>query len=695
MNYSAVAPPSQPAGQSSDPQSAFADALARARQIAAKINQPGAESEPGSGENPLKRSYDYDSDSQPETKKAALNDPIGAQLRAIADQQRTSAAQVAAAAASQINAKLGITSPAGQPPAIGQPDLSGMPQPHLGGPHAGLGMVTTEDYSVPDRMVGLIIGKGGEQIAAIQAETGCKVQFAPDSNGMPERPCTLTGTAEAIIKARETIERIIAKGQGLPDGQGEGHSMLEVMIPGNKVGLVIGKGGETIKSLQEQAGVKMVMIQDSNLPTHLDKPLRITGNMPNCQRAKELVLDLIADKDMGGGGGGVGGGGGGGGFGEYGGGGGRHQQEIPVPRPMVGVVIGRGGEMIKKIQTDTGAKVQFKADDGQGPDRVCTISGGPDKVQQAISMINELIDQAMQNDRNRGRGRGRGDMNNSFGGGGGGGGGGGAGGPPGRNGAYGYGGQDEASFTVPADKCGLVIGKGGETIRELNRQSGAHIELNRNQTGNPRERVFRIQGNPDQIQHGMRLIAEKAGMPPPQGGPQGGGGGGGGGGGPPGAGGYGDPGNYGNQYGNQGPAPPQQYPQQNSAGPGPQQQQGYAPQGWGNAYQQWNQTASPADPSKPGQDQNAQAWQAYYQQFYNSNPQGGQGQPQQPQAATPQPTAPASQPSQTAVNPQTGQPDYSAQWAEYYRQQGMHYHAQAILQQAAGGGSAAPGPPGQ
>ena len=40
-----------------------------------------------------------------------------------------------------------------------------------------------------------------------------------------------------------------------------------------------------------------------------------------------------------------------------------------------------------------------------------------------------------------------------------------------------------------------------------------------------------------------------------------------------------------------------------------------------------------------------------------------------------------------AVNPQTGQMDYSAAWAEYYRQQGMHYHAQAILQQAQGGNS--------
>lgn len=33
-----------------------------------------------------------------------------------------------------------------------------------------------------------------------------------------------------------------------------------------------------------------------------------------------------------------------------------------------------------------------------------------------------------------------------------------------------------------------------------------------------------------------------------------------------------------------------------------------------------------------------------------------------------------------AVNPQTGQMDYSAAWAEYYRQQGMYQQAQAITQ---------------
>nr|CAI5831447.1 unnamed protein product [Callosobruchus analis] len=53
------------------------------------------------------------------------------------------------------------------------------------------------------------------------------------------------------------------------------------------------------------------------------------------------------------------------------------------------------------------------------------------------------------------------------------------------------------------------------------------------------------------------------------------------------------------------------------------------------------------------------------------------------------------QPSSVQVNPGTGQPDYSMQWAEYYRSMGLHREAEMIEQQAkakaAGGGSATNG----
>lgn len=44
---------------------------------------------------------------------------------------------------------------------------------------------------------------------------------------------------------------------------------------------------------------------------------------------------------------------------------------------------------------------------------------------------------------------------------------------------------------------------------------------------------------------------------------------------------------------------------------------------------------------------------------------------------------------QVQINPQTGQPDYSKQWAEYYRSLGMHREADMIEQQAKAGGAAA------
>ncbi len=69
--------------------------------------------------------------------------------------------------------------------------------------------------------------------------------------------------------------------------------VLEILVPANKCGLVIGKGGETIKRLSEQYGVKLVVIQDAVSTSGTDKPLRITGDPEKVSRAKEAVLGLI------------------------------------------------------------------------------------------------------------------------------------------------------------------------------------------------------------------------------------------------------------------------------------------------------------------------------------------------------------------------------------------------------------------
>lgn len=49
----------------------------------------------------------------------------------------------------------------------------------------------------------------------------------------------------------------------------------------------------------------------------------------------------------------------------------------------MGVVIGKGGDMIKKIQAETGARVQFQQAREEGPgERRCYLSGKPQNVEQ-------------------------------------------------------------------------------------------------------------------------------------------------------------------------------------------------------------------------------------------------------------------------------------------------------------------------
>ena len=140
-----------------------------------------------------------------------------------------------------------------------------------------LPQLKSEQVMVPDNMVGLIIGRGGEQITRLQAESGCKIQMSQDSQGMPHRLCTLTGSPEAISVARNLIDNIIANegtrggrgggGGGGPMGGdfGGGGPGYEMMVPGHLVARIIGKGGETIKALQEETGAKIVIIQDSKV----------------------------------------------------------------------------------------------------------------------------------------------------------------------------------------------------------------------------------------------------------------------------------------------------------------------------------------------------------------------------------------------------------------------------------------------
>merc|ERR550534_2022060 len=153
----------------------------------------------------------------------------------------------------------------------------------------------TEQIFVPDNMVGLLIGRGGENITRMQQESSCKIQMSQDPRPGGQRVCTLTGPSEAIEAAKAQIAAVCANdcrgggGRNMGGGGGMGGGGFEMMIEGPLVARMIGKGGENIKRLQEETGAKIVIIQETKDFAD-QKPLRISGSPDKIEYAKQRMM---------------------------------------------------------------------------------------------------------------------------------------------------------------------------------------------------------------------------------------------------------------------------------------------------------------------------------------------------------------------------------------------------------------------
>ncbi|KAJ0260242.1 hypothetical protein HA466_0064760 [Hirschfeldia incana] len=163
-------------------------------------------------------------------------------------------------------------------------------------------------------------------------------------------------------------------------------------------------------------------------------------------------------------------------------------KKIDIPNMRVGVIIGKGGETIKSLQLQSGAKIQVTRDmdaDPNAPTRTVDLTGTPDQISRAEELINEVLQEAET------------------------GGQGGSGGGPRRMG--GQPGADQFVMKIPNNKVGLVIGKGGETIKSMQANTGARIQVIplHLPPGDPTpERTLQIDGTTDQIEHAKQLVNE-------------------------------------------------------------------------------------------------------------------------------------------------------------------------------------------
>ncbi|CAI4219668.1 unnamed protein product [Parascedosporium putredinis] len=320
-------------------------------------------------------------------------------------------------------------------------DRPSSPSRGSGGMGAAGGDDNSETIHIEGNLVGLIIGRQGENLRRIESETGCRVQFLGTADNSPMRQCKITGPRARRADVKEAIDRIIrdtgvgpasrggpAADRGAPapvkDQRGgaaalrEGEDHMQIMVPDPTVGLIIGRGGETIRDLQERSGCHINIVGESKSINGL-RPVNLIGSLEAAQKAKDLIMEIVDSDSRGEGGataaaphppkrnfGGQGdshsyghesrsgpphrGGDGGGSGGPSGD---KSQEIIRVPSDAVGMIIGKRGDTIREIQNVTGCKINVSQSSGEGEsEREITLIGAPDSISRAKRAIDEKID---------------------------------------------------------------------------------------------------------------------------------------------------------------------------------------------------------------------------------------------------------------------------------------------------------------
>ena len=181
---------------------------------------------------------------------------------------------------------------------------------------------------VPDKTVGLIIGRGGETIRDLQDRSRCHVNITNEKASIGGyRPVNLIGTSDAAAIAESMIREIVESDQKAqqqqqssqsypprrndnppPPGGNYGPSQYanappdpygtsapketeHIHVPSEAVGMIIGKGGETIKEMQNNSGCKINVSQPQG--ADITRPIELIGSRMAIGHAKRLIDEKV------------------------------------------------------------------------------------------------------------------------------------------------------------------------------------------------------------------------------------------------------------------------------------------------------------------------------------------------------------------------------------------------------------------
>lgn len=246
-----------------------------------------------------------------------------------------------------------------------------------------------------------------------------------------------------------------------------GAAVVEFKVDQGVVGFLIGKGGETLRSMEVSSTATIKIDQTSKEMGY--SMVRITGSEQAVAVAKALLDGRISEKRQNASG-----------MhrnrtevqqGQEGGGSGAVGWETQIEQSAVGFFIGKQGEYIKRIQAQTGATVVIDQETKDYGYSMIRIMDGPG-LREASEMVKYRLDQVKEAAVQRA--------------------------PAG----------EYEELSVPQGQVGAIIGRGGDTLRQIKAESGAIIVLSQETKGQGFSTV-RFAGSEEAVLKAKDLVQQR------------------------------------------------------------------------------------------------------------------------------------------------------------------------------------------
>ncbi|EPS60109.1 hypothetical protein M569_14694, partial [Genlisea aurea] len=172
---------------------------------------------------------------------------------------------------------------------------------------------TVYRYLTPGKKIGSIIGRGGEIVKQLRADTRSKIRIGESVPGCDERIVTLYSSNEEtndvegfdtrICPAQDALfrvhDRIVADDATMEEDSEETPLVIvRLLVPSDQIGCIIGKGGQVIQNIRADSGAQIRILKDENLPVcamRTDELVQISGDASVVKKALKQISARIHD----------------------------------------------------------------------------------------------------------------------------------------------------------------------------------------------------------------------------------------------------------------------------------------------------------------------------------------------------------------------------------------------------------------